>query len=208
MSAKDARLIVIAGTNQGTEVLLQGEPVLIGRGGDCDLTLHDTYASRHHCWIEPRGDAWAVRDLGSKNGTLVDGTRVEYEQPLYDGEVLTVGRSQLRFSDPTATRTYHIVAALDPDPLSLDLPARAVRVEGEAIEPPLSPKQWALLVFLWEHRGEAMSKDVIAAHVWPEAEGAIYDYQIDKLVSRLRARLGERGDELIETIWGFGYRLK
>ena len=48
--------------------------------------------------------------------------------------------------------------------------------------------------------GEALSKDEIAA-VWPEADGAIYDYQIDKLVSRLRARLGEPGEDLIETIW-------
>jgi DNA-binding winged helix-turn-helix (wHTH) protein len=52
-----------------------------------------------------------------------------------------------------------------------------------------------------------VSKDDIARAVWPEAEGVIYDYQIDKLVSRLRSRLGEMGELLVETIWGFGYKL-
>jgi hypothetical protein len=207
MNEKDARLIVIAGANQGQELPLRDEPVLLGRGADCDLTLLDTYASRHHCWIEPRTGEWWVRDLGSKNGTLVSQERVDHEQRLHDGDVLTVGRTQLRFSDPAATRTYTI-PSLAAGQLVLDVPARAVFVNGTVVEPPLSPKQWALLELLWELRGEAVSKDQIARDVWPEAEGAIYDYQIDKLVSRLRARLGDTADDLIETIWGFGYKLK
>ncbi len=208
MSASDAKLIVVAGANQGLEMLLGDAPVLLGRGTECDLSLLDTYASRHHCWIEPRGDEWWVRDLGSKNGTLVGGLRIEHEQLLNDGEVLTVGHTQIRFCDAASTKTYPTLPAIQPGRLQVDLPARMVWVDGVEIEPPLSPKQWMLLALLWAERGRALSKDSIAAQVWPEAEGAIYDYQIDKLVSRLRARLGDPGDELIETIWGFGYKLR
>lgn len=208
MSGRDTKLIVIAGAIQGTELLLQEGAVLLGRGADCDLPLLDNYASRHHCWIEPRGDGWWVRDLGSKNGTLVGEQRVQHEYELRDGEVLTIGRTQLRFSDPAATQTYHALDPVTPLPrLEVDVPGRVVRVAGRVIEPPLSPKQWLLLQLLWEQRGTALSKDQIAGAVWPEAEGVIYDYQIDKLVSRLRARLGEAGESLIETIWGYGYKL-
>ncbi|MDQ4077672.1 MAG: FHA domain-containing protein [Chloroflexota bacterium] len=206
MDETDAKLSVIAGANQGYELPLRGEPILVGRGPDCDLTLRDNYASRHHCWIEPREDRWWVRDLGSKNGTLVGTERVEHEQRLYDGEIITVGRTQIRFSDPASTKTYR--ALPDTTRLVLDIPSRTVQVDGIVVDPPLSPKQWALLTLLWERRGEAVSKDTIARRVWPEAEGSIYDYQIDKLVSRLRARLGKSGEELIETVWGFGYQLK
>jgi DNA-binding response OmpR family regulator len=54
--------------------------------------------------------------------------------------------------------------------------------------------------------GEAVNKDEIIAAVWPEVEsGAIYDYQVDKMVSRVRERIGK---DWIETVWGYGYRLR
>ena len=208
MSERNAKLIIVAGAKQGTEVSLTHKALLLGRGTNCDIPLFDKYASREHCWIEPRGDQWWLRDLGSKNGTLLDSTRIEHEHRLSDGEVIMIGLTRIRFSDPAETKAYDTALPLEPERLIVDLPGREVTVDGQIVLPPLSPKQWALLSTLWKHRGEALSKDSIANTVWPEADGAIYDYQIDKLVSRLRARLGEAGDELIETVWGFGYKLK
>jgi hypothetical protein len=190
------------------EVPLDQDAFLLGRGTDCDLPLFDNYASRHHCWIERRGEEWWIRDLGSKNGTLVENQRVQQEHRLTDGETIGIGATQLRFSNPSDTITYEALPVSAPARLRVDAPARMVYVDGQAIDPPLSPKQWALLHLLWQHQGEAMSKDAIAAAVWPEADGAIFDYQIDKLVSRLRSRLGKAGETLIETIWGYGYKLK
>lgn len=207
MSDKNAKLTVIAGANQGLNISLLDKPLLIGRGSNCDLPLLDNYASREHCWIEPRGDQWWIRDLGSKNGTRIEGKRIELEHHLNDQEVILIGVTQLRFSDPAQTKGYPIPPHLQ-ERLAIDLPARQVSLEGKVLEPSLSPKQWALLTELWENRGKALSKDAIAQAVWPEADGIIYDYQIDKLVSRLRARLGTENEELIETVWGYGYRLK
>jgi predicted component of type VI protein secretion system len=208
MNGRNAKLTIMAGAHQGMEVPLVQEAFLLGRGTDCDLPLFDNYASRHHCWIEHRGDEWWIRDLGSKNGTLVNDQRVDREQRLADGDVICIGATQVRFANPSETITYEALPAQSSTRLRVDAPARMVYVDGQPIEPPLSPKQWALLHLLWEHRSEALSKDEIAAAVWPEADGAIYDYQIDKLVSRLRARMGEPGEDLIETIWGFGYKLR
>lgn len=207
MSGRNAKLIVIAGANQGLEIPLLEAPLLLGRGPNCDVPLYDNYASREHCWIEPRGDEWWVRDLGSKNGTLIGSNRINQEHLLSDSEIIVIGATQLRFSDPSDTKTYTLPSQA-PGRLVVDLPGRVVRVDSLVVDPPLSPKQWTLLTVLWQHRGQALSKDAIAGAVWPEADGAIYDYQIDKLVSRLRARLGEPGEELIETIWGFGYKLR
>lgn len=205
-SEHNARLIVIAGANEGLELPLDERPLLVGRGPGSDLLLQDSYASRAHCWIEPHGDAWWLRDLGSKNGTLVGTLRVEGERLLKDGDIIAIGATQIRFSDPAETHTYTAPVAIRRR-LTVDVPARNVLIDSNAIEPPLSPKQWALMEVLWSRRGDVVSKDDIARYVWPEADGVIYDYQIDKLVSRLRQRLGETGDMLIETIWGFGYKL-
>jgi hypothetical protein len=208
MNGRNAKLTITEGAHQGMEVPLEQDAILLGRGADCDLPLLDNYASRHHCWIERRDDEWWIRDLGSKNGTLINSHRVQHEQKLVDGDLLCIGATQVRFSNPSDTITYEAVATQPSTRLRLDAPARMVYVDGQPIDPSLSPKQWALLKFLWDHRAQAMSKDAIAAAVWPEADGAIYDYQIDKLVSRLRARLNVPHEDLIETIWGFGYKLR
>lgn len=203
-----ARLVVVSGADAGRELELNGRPVLIGRDAECDLTLHDSYASRQHCWVEQREGRWWVRDLGSKNGTWVGEERVAHERLLYDGDVILVGHTRIRLREAGVTETYDAVPAVQSHHhLWLDEAARAVILDEAPIEPALSPKQWALLRLLWERRGAVVTKDEIARAVWPEAEGAIFDYQIDKLVSRVRARLGPAGDELIETVWGTGYKL-
>lgn len=208
MSERNAKLIIVAGAKQGTDVPLTYKALLLGRGTNCDIPLFDKYASREHCWIEPRGDQWWLRDLGSKNGTLVDSIRVQGSHRLSDNEVIMIGLTRIRFSDPAETKAYDAALPLEPERLMIDLPGRDVILNGKALSPPLSPKQWTLLSTLYQHRGKALSKDTIAHAVWPEADGAIYDYQIDKLVSRLRARLGQANDDLVETVWGFGYKLK
>ena len=72
-------------------------PVLIGRAQDCDVRIRDIRLSRHHCRIEPtRGGGWAVIDLGSRNGTHVDG-QVVARRGLRDGDTLGIGNVTVRF---------------------------------------------------------------------------------------------------------------
>jgi diguanylate cyclase (GGDEF)-like protein len=56
---------------------VEGGDVLIGRGVDCQLRLEDTGISRHHCRVIREQERVAVEDLGSRNGTLLDGRRLE-----------------------------------------------------------------------------------------------------------------------------------
>ncbi|HVZ93485.1 MAG TPA: ATPase, T2SS/T4P/T4SS family [Phycisphaerales bacterium] len=78
--------------NRIGEVALAEEPVSLGRHPENTIPLiEDDVASRFHCVIEPNGGGFVLKDLGSRNGTRVNGERVT-EYPLNAGDVITVGK--------------------------------------------------------------------------------------------------------------------
>ena len=84
----------------GGEFVVDSAPLTIGRGGQNDLVLDgDEFASARHARIESRRDGVWVQDLGSTNGTYVNGTRVEDAVRLEPGDVLRVGETDLRLSE-------------------------------------------------------------------------------------------------------------
>jgi Nif-specific regulatory protein len=90
------RLLGIAGPFQGTAFSLLERNVSIGRESSNDLWIADPSLSRRHCLLLPQGGQCAIRDLGSRNGTLVNGVPVE-EQLLRNGDHISVGDSVLVF---------------------------------------------------------------------------------------------------------------
>lgn len=78
-----------------------GPTHIIGRLQDADVRLEDPGVSRHHaCMRHDVGTGiYAIEDLHSKNGTFVNGTKIASTQRLYDGDILYVGSSTLRFVD-------------------------------------------------------------------------------------------------------------
>jgi pSer/pThr/pTyr-binding forkhead associated (FHA) protein len=97
----DARLKVILGTNAGKEIRLLGPKFLIGRAEDCHLRPKSDLISRHHCVLLLEEHALTVRDLGSRNGTLVNGQRVSGECELKTGDNLEVGPLKFEVSVST-----------------------------------------------------------------------------------------------------------
>jgi serine phosphatase RsbU (regulator of sigma subunit) len=69
---------------------LRGDRVVVGRSHRCDLILPDVLLSRRHAELERRGGGWFLRDLGSLNGTRLNGLRVEGLRPLRDGDVVSI----------------------------------------------------------------------------------------------------------------------
>ncbi len=88
-----ARLIVVEGPLSGTTVPLSGVSVVIGRAPDCTLVVDDDYASTRHARIYPSGDEWFIEDLGSTNGTFVDGQRLAEPVALHPGTAVRIGQS-------------------------------------------------------------------------------------------------------------------
>ncbi|MCB0210726.1 MAG: FHA domain-containing protein [Anaerolineae bacterium] len=190
---------------QQAEILLVDDVTTLGRAASCQVVIDSDFASRRHAQIVRRDDLYWLRDLNSKNGILVDNEPVSSEILLNDGAEIRIGETVLRFVDPFVTRTQPGLAGTA-STLWIDADRRDVWVQGDKLEPPLSPKQFNLLLYLYQRAGEAISKDALAAAVWPEVAGeAVYDYQIDKMVSRVRERIGK---DWIETVWGYGYRLR
>ena len=70
--------------------------ITVGRSPDCDVSLHDILLSRRHCRLSPTEHGWVVVDLGSKNGTILDGQKVT-SHLLRDGESFRAGRCVVRF---------------------------------------------------------------------------------------------------------------
>lgn len=81
------------------DVALIAERSVVGRLKTCDICLQDANASREHAAIEREESGWALVDLGSLNGTLLNGERVDRAR-LADGDVITVGITELVFHEP------------------------------------------------------------------------------------------------------------
>ena len=90
------KLKVIAGAKEGVEIPLKKSKFVIGRASDCTLRASSDAISRHHCALlrYDSGEV-AARDLGSRNGTLINGKKISAETPLADGDELQIG--PLRF---------------------------------------------------------------------------------------------------------------
>jgi pSer/pThr/pTyr-binding forkhead associated (FHA) protein len=75
---------------QTRDIPLSREEFLIGRGADCDLRLRENSVSRHHCMIRLANEEATILDLGSSNGTYVNGQRVRSQTTLRSGDELQV----------------------------------------------------------------------------------------------------------------------
>ena len=105
---------------------LNKNQVIIGRDIKCDVLLLNDSISRKHAEIVREGWSWRIRDLGSSNGTFVNGQHVE-DALLNEGDVVTLGDINLTFEGPH-----------DPLPVGMDIDSEAV---------PFSPDPEAVLDF-------------------------------------------------------------
>ena len=71
--------------------------VVLGRAPECDVAVRDIHLSRRHCRVEPVDGRWAAMDLGSKNGTTLNGERIDGTHLLNHGDVLRLGRVRVWF---------------------------------------------------------------------------------------------------------------
>ena len=83
---------------EGERHQLNSAPVTIGRGHENDLPLDaDEFASARHARVEPRRDGVWLQDIGSTNGTFLNGSQVSQPRRLTPGDVIRVGETDLRF---------------------------------------------------------------------------------------------------------------
>ncbi|MBN1262326.1 MAG: winged helix-turn-helix domain-containing protein [Anaerolineae bacterium] len=186
----------------GREHLLEEEHITIGRAVENTIVITSKRISRSHASVQRDGWRRILEDLNSTNGTFLNGERVLSSVELHDGDRVLVGDVELVYHDPDIT-----VCATPFPELEIDIAGGVVRVDRHIV--PLSSKEFDLLAYLYEMRGQVCSKDDIGIAVWPEYEGSVYDYQIENLVRRLRTKLepDPTDPQLLVTVRGLGYKL-
>jgi len=211
MTVQDMPMFVIKeGEMSGQSWILDQETIIIGRGADCDIVIPERQISRHHAQVERRNRGYLLIDLGSKNGTYVNGQEVNQPYLLQDGDEIQIALCvKLSFVGAEATVPLSFEGVTG-SPVRVDKGTRRVWVRGQELDPPLSPAQYRLLEVLLDADGRVVSRDEIVNAVWPEdIEAGVSEQAIDALVRRLRDRLSEVApdQQYIVTVRGHGFRV-
>lgn len=87
------KLVVTEGPLTGRTIPLDGQPLLIGRAQDAGLVLEDDYASGRHARLFPQGSRWFLEDLGSTNGTFVQGDQLTRTMAIDPDTSVRIGKT-------------------------------------------------------------------------------------------------------------------
>ncbi len=79
------------------KITLGKSTLIIGRLAECDIAFDDSNVSRRHAEIKASAGGFAVNDLGSTNGTKVNGVTITFERALRDGDIISVGSHSIRY---------------------------------------------------------------------------------------------------------------
>ena len=122
------RLVMREGGRVVQEIELRGD-LGIGRAEDNDLQLMDPKSSRHHARLHSEGGLFVLTDLGSANGTRVNGIEVTEPHPLEHGDRITIGDTEL---------TYHVPGRADQETVAMEgvPPAVQFAAATEVVEMP------------------------------------------------------------------------
>ena len=202
-------LLVLEGPGAGQTIVIEQQPLIIGREETCDIVIPDRQVSRQHARIRLEADRYVLEDLGSKNGTFVNGQELPGPYPLQDGDEIQIALCcRLVYVDAEAT--VPLILERHAEGLRLDSESKRVWIAGRELDPPLSLAQYRLLELLFQEPDKVYSRDEVVAAVWPEDErDGISEQAIDALARRLRERLAEVDPEsqYIITVRGHGFRL-
>jgi pSer/pThr/pTyr-binding forkhead associated (FHA) protein len=204
-------LVAREGQLAGQRWTIEGDEFIIGRGSDCHIVLPERQVSRHHVRITQENGRFILHDLGSKNGSHLNGKQIEGSAPLQDGDEISIALCvKLVFVGTDATIPLTFDPPQSEGNMVIDDNQRAIMINGVELSPPLSLAQFRLLELLHHAKGSVVSRDAIVEVVWPGTDGqGVSEQAIDALVRRLRDRLAELDDyNYVVTVRGHGFRLE
>jgi DNA-binding response OmpR family regulator len=202
-SPQFGRLLALHEDVQPTDHTLEADICTIGRSPVCQVVVGRNVVSRLHARIQRDGLRYVLHDAGSANGTFINGRRIQGPHLLADNDRIGLGAAAelLRFVDPDPT----FVPA---NRLRYDERVMAFSLGGQTLD--LTPAQFKLLYYLYQHSGDVCTRESCAEALW----GRDYDPgldadALDRAISSLRVslRAADLTADLIQTRRGLGYVL-
>ena len=201
-------------------------PLTIGRDSECAVRIESPYVSRFHARIEWQDGAATLIDLGSRNGSLLNGTRVHGSVRLSDGDVIAIGDATIRcrfggaLAEPTRTLVFHgatpeeaskveaaTAEAANADTLRVDADTYEVFVGDQLLPRRLSAQEFQLLSLLFVHRHRVCTRQELGDAIWGRD---MWDSNmLHRLVHRLKEKLEPNPGKprYVQTVPWIGYRL-
>ena len=216
----DASFQIERGPNESTTISLDGSDMVFGKSESAEVTFEVKFVSRQHFQVRGRDGVYYISDLGSTNGTFLNGERLHpnVEHRVKDGDRISLANDAvvLRFVDPVGTvridaSTPLIGGSPEKEDLVVEAGSREVWVRGELQEPPLSVKEFDILEILYRNKGNAVSREEIGQAGWPErGDDGASPQDIDTYIHRLRGiiEIDPSRPKLIVTLRGYGFRMR
>lgn len=206
-------LIGQSGPLNGQRWVIEDE-ILIGRDPTCDIVIADRQVSRFHTRITFTETGTLMEDMGSKNGTYLNGDLISVNLYLQDGDSIQVALVQsLVYLSSDATVPMQgegLPSGVSTRRLFLDKRSKRVWIGQAEVIPPLSAPQFRLLSSIYDQQGKVIPRQDLIQAIWGSgAEEGVSEQAFDALVRRLRERLSELEPEFpyIITVRGHGLRL-
>ncbi|HEX8201112.1 MAG TPA: ATP-binding protein [Isosphaeraceae bacterium] len=142
-----ASLFVIQGADQGKRFELKPKPMALGRDGSNPIRLHDTEISRRHAEVRPDEGSYRIVDLGSANGTYLNGRQVD-QAPLRSGDHLRLGQTVMLFNEGSAplerelTQRVDMLGHASPEDRSAIIKSIPAADASRVLESPQSAGEW------------------------------------------------------------------
>jgi len=125
--SESSRLVMSQGPQPGQTFTLDQERITLGRDPSCEIAISDPQVSRQHARITRQGEMIVIEDLGSTNGTFVNGMRLTNPHTLINGDVIGLGDA--------ATLTYYGVSIATTEPLARQPTVSAMPPRPEPLSP-------------------------------------------------------------------------
>jgi hypothetical protein len=188
--------------------------ITIGREPASTLRIESIYVSRKHARIEQSSEQATLVDLGSSNGTSLNGARIDGSAPLAPGDIVKIGDVTLEclaedISDG-ATRTLTARKSTPPPPpdaIRVDLQAYEVFIGEAKLERRLSAQEFELLSHLYTNRERVCQRQELGDAIW--GTGNWDPNMLHRLVHRLKEKIEPNPEKprYVQTVPWVGYRL-